>query len=82
MNKNIQLGEISPDGVNGRQLGYIIINTLMGSGVYLLPSLLSNSAGHDGWLLAILGTAVPIIYTILICALSARRCLLKIRLRI
>ncbi|GEM_PF-1313043 len=72
MNKNIQLGEISPDGVNGRQLGYIIINTLMGSGVYLLPSLLSNSAGHDGWLLAILGTAVPIIYTILICAFFKR----------
>ena len=59
MNRTPQ--EISRDSVNGRQLGYIIINTLIGSGVYVLPGLLAKGAGHDGWLLTLLITLIPII---------------------
>lgn len=67
-----QLQEVNRDSVNGRQLGYIIINTLIGSGVYVLPGLLAKGAGHDGWLLTLIITVIPIIYTILICAFLKR----------
>lgn len=67
-----QSEEISRDSVNGRQLGYIIINTLIGSGVYVLPGLLAKGAGHDGWLLTLVITVIPIIYTLLICAFLKR----------
>ena len=70
MNRTPQ--EISRDSVNGRQLGYIIINTLIGSGVYVLPGLLAKGAGHDGWLLTLLITLIPIIYTLLICTFLKR----------
>lgn len=58
--------------VYGRQLGYIMVNTLIGSGVYVLPGLLAKGAGHDGWLLTLAAAVLPVIYTLLICTFLKR----------
>lgn len=61
--------------ITAPELFCITVNTLLGSGIYFLPSLIAQNVGRDGWLLwlAMLPTALLIAFVLCLASRSAFR---------
>ena len=49
------------NSITSRQLIFIIVGSIMGSGVLSLPRIVAKKVGQDAWMAIILGSVVPII---------------------
>lgn len=60
------------DRISIRQLQLLLILNIFGTGVILLPRFVAQQAGHDGWILIILATAIAVFCTYIITTLGRK----------
>lgn len=58
--------------ITGRQLTYIITGSQVGTGMLVLPALLSRAAGHHAWMCVVLGACVALLNVLLVEKLGRR----------